>query len=137
MAFNDSKKLSNIIAIQHCLKIIAERNMSDTIFQRQQINILREELMESMISISLLNPALACHYSIFYQYLSRNEKKMADLQKIQENKLLFEKIKIDRLTKIQDNLSILEELESDDDNNQDSIDQRILFNAVSHKFISS
>lgn len=137
MRFCNSKKLYNLISMQNCLRRIAERNLADTVCQRNKINILRDGLMDSMLSISLSNPYLACHYSNFYQYLSKNEKKMAELQTIQENKLLFEKIKVNRLTEFKDDILLIEEREFDDENNQDNIDQRILLNAVSHKFISS
>ncbi|AHA27765.1 hypothetical protein [Candidatus Liberibacter americanus] len=137
MRFCNSKRLYNLIYMQKCLRRIAEINLADTVYKRNEINILRKELMDSILSISLQNPHLACYYSKFYQFLSQNEKKMEDLQVVQENKLLFEETKFNRLTEIKDDIVILEERELDDENNQDNINQRILLNSVSHKFISS
>ncbi|MFV0256318.1 hypothetical protein [Candidatus Liberibacter solanacearum] len=136
MRCRDSKTLHKLLSVQHCLKRIAEVNLAYTISQHKKINILREELIDSMYLIALKNPSLACHYSNFHHSLSENEKKMADLQSIQENKLLSEKVKIDRLTELKDEIYLLEERQYDDENNEDNVDQRVLFDAVSRKFIT-
>ncbi|MBL0848497.1 MAG: hypothetical protein EU981_00090 [Candidatus Liberibacter ctenarytainae] len=135
--FRESKKLSRLISLQECFKKNAERNLANTICQRNEVKLLREELVEAIISTSFTNPFLGVHYSNYYQELSINDKKMADLQCIQEKKLLSKQVKIDRLTKIKEEICMIEEREYEDENNQDNIDVRISFNTAFHKFISS
>ncbi|MCU7488706.1 hypothetical protein Q7M76_03410 [Candidatus Liberibacter asiaticus] len=136
MRSRKSRALYKIITAQCCIKSIAESNLAYTISERKKINILREKLKDSINSTALMNPALASHYLKFYHSLSQNDQKMASLQLVQENTLLSEKIKIDRLTEMKDETYLLEERQYDDENNNDNIEQRILFNAVSRKFMS-
>ncbi|MEG8099256.1 hypothetical protein [Candidatus Liberibacter brunswickensis] len=136
MRFLDSKTLDKLIKLQSCIKNVAEVNVCYTVFERKKINILREKLIDSINSIALTNPLLASHYSNFYHSLSKNEKKIASLQLIQEKILSIENIKVDRLTKIKNMSSMLEERKYSDKNNEENIEQRILFDAVSRKFMS-
>ncbi|MBA5723540.1 hypothetical protein [Candidatus Liberibacter sp.] len=137
MRFRDSKKMQNLITVQRSLKRIMESYLIETIRKREEINLLRKELIESTESILFVNPALACHYVNFYRHLSEDEKKITDLQRIQEAKILSGKIKLDRLTRMKDESLLFEEREYDEEKNQDNIEQRILFNTVSHKFKTS
>ncbi|QTP64416.1 hypothetical protein HUT03_03830 [Candidatus Liberibacter africanus] len=128
--------MCKILSVQHCLKSVAEVNLTCTILERKKINILREELINSINSTALTNPLLASHYSRFYHYLSDNDKKISSLQSTQEHILLSEKAKIDRLTEMTDRIHILEERQFEDKNNEENIEQKIIFNAVSRKFMS-
>jgi hypothetical protein len=98
MAAEDrSKKLKRLVAVQRQVEKMAEVELADTTRHRTKINESMDHLLDALGSVEPIHQMFSKQYSEQYSRLRTRDSQLAGMQQFQENKVLREKTKADRL----------------------------------------
>lgn len=98
MAAEDrSKKLKRLVAVQRQVEKMAEVELADTTRHRSKLNESMTNLLDALGSVAPIHQMFSKHYSEQYSKLRSRDSQLAGMQTFQENKVLREKTKGDRL----------------------------------------
>lgn len=92
-----SHKLKRLVTVQRHMEKMAEIELSDT--TRHRTDVLRsiDNVLDAISSDDPVHQIFSKHYSERYSRLRAKDQQLADVQQFQENKVLKEKTKADRL----------------------------------------
>lgn len=96
-AKNRSEKLKRLVAVQRHMEKIAEIDLANTTRLRQEIAGKMDFAIEAIGSFEPVHLGLKDQYARQYGRLSGEDQQMANLQVVQEQRILREKAKGDRL----------------------------------------
>jgi hypothetical protein len=98
MAAEDrSKKLKRLVAVQRQVEKMAEVELADTTRHRTKISDDMSNLLTALGSVEPIHQMFSKQYSEQYSRLRTRDSQLAGMQQFQENKVLREKTKADRL----------------------------------------
>ncbi|ACM35549.1 MULTISPECIES: hypothetical protein [Rhizobium/Agrobacterium group] len=117
-----SKKLKRLVAVQRHLEKIAEYDLVETARQRQEIAAGLERVIEALGSMDPVHRLFAQSYADRFDRLSGDDRRMADVQRVQENKVLRQRTKAERLQEKMLEARGHEDREAEDETLQDLID---------------
>lgn len=109
-----SEKLKRLVTVQRHMEKMAEVELADTTRARTEVAQSMENTLEAMSSMEPVHQTFSRHYSDRYGRLVVQDRQLEGVQHFQENKVLKEKTKADRL---EDRMHIardLEDREADD-----------------------
>ncbi|WP_418136500.1 hypothetical protein [Agrobacterium sp. El2ro-1b] len=109
-----SEKLKRLVTVQRHMEKMAEVELADTTRVRSEVAQSMETTFEAMSSMDPVHQTFSKHYSDRYGRLVVQDRQLEGVQHFQENKVLKEKTKADRL---EDRMHIardLEDREADD-----------------------
>ena len=109
-----SEKLKRLVTVQRHMEKMAEVELADTTRVRSEVAQSMESTFEAMSSMDPVHQTFSKHYSDRYSRLVVQDRQLEGVQQFQENKVLKEKTKADRL---EDRMHIardLEDREADD-----------------------
>lgn len=109
-----SEKLKRLVTVQRHMEKMAEVELADTTRARTEVAQSMESTLEAMSSMEPVHQTFSRHYSDRYSRLVVQDRQLEGVQHFQENKVLKEKTKADRL---EDRMHIardLEDREADD-----------------------
>ncbi|CUX21266.1 MULTISPECIES: hypothetical protein [Agrobacterium] len=109
-----SEKLKRLVTVQRHMEKMAEVELADTTRVRSEVAQSMESTFEAMSSMDPVHQTFSKHYSDRYGRLVVQDRQLEGVQQFQENKVLKEKTKADRL---EDRMHIardLEDREADD-----------------------
>lgn|SRR5690606_3366782 len=98
MAAEDrSKKLKRLVSVQRQMEKMAEVELADTTRHRAKVTENMDSLLEALGSVAPVHQMFSKHYSEQYGRLRIRDNQLHNIQQFQENKVLREKTKADRL----------------------------------------
>lgn len=109
-----SAKLKRLVTVQRHMEKMAEVELADTTRTRTEVAQSMENVLEAMSSMEPVHQTFSKHYSDRYGRLVVQDRQLEGVQQFQEDKVLKEKTKADRL---EDRMHIardLEDREADD-----------------------
>ncbi|MDS7596193.1 hypothetical protein [Agrobacterium tumefaciens] len=109
-----SDKLKRLTAVQRHMEKMAEVELADTTRVRSEVSQSMDNVLEAMSSMDPLHQMFSKHYSDRYGRLIVKDRQLAGVQQLQENKVLKEKTKADRLQEKMLGARDLEDREADD-----------------------
>ncbi len=92
-----SKKLKRLVAVQRHLEAMAESELAATTRHRAEIAQSMEEVIHAIGSLEPVHRQFSQHYAERFGRLTIKEQQLENVQQIQENKVLKERTKADRL----------------------------------------
>ncbi|OLP45798.1 hypothetical protein [Rhizobium oryziradicis] len=117
-----SQKLKRLVAVQRHLEKIAELDLADTARQRQEISAGLNRVIEALGSMDPVHRLFAQSYAERFSRLSSDDRRMADVQRVQENVVLRQRTKAERLEDKMLEARDNEDREAEDNTLQDLID---------------
>lgn len=115
MAADDrSKKLKRLVAVQRQVEKMAEVELADTTRHRAKLTESMGNLLDALGSVEPIHQMFSKNYSEQYSRLRSRDSQLAGVQQFQENKVLREKTKGDRLEDRLKEARELEDRETDD-----------------------
>ena len=109
-----SDKLKRLTAVQRHMEKMAEVELADTTRVRSEVSQSMESVLVAMSSMEPVHQMFSKHYSDRYGRLVVKDRQLAGVQQLQENKVLKEKTKGDRLEEKMLGARELEDREADD-----------------------
>jgi len=109
-----SDKLKRLVTVQRHMEKMAEVELADTTRARTEVAQSMESTLEAMNSLEPVHQTFSRHYQGRYGRLVVQDRQLEGVQHFQENKVLKEKTKADRL---EDRMHVsrdLEDREADD-----------------------
>ncbi|AAK86394.2 hypothetical protein EN41_14490 [Agrobacterium tumefaciens] len=103
-----SEKLKRLVTVQRHMEKMAEVELADTTRVRSEVAQSMESTFEAMSSMEPVHQTFSKHYSDRYSRLVVQDRQLEGVQQFQENKVLKEKTKADRL---EDRMHIARDLE--------------------------
>ena len=103
-----SEKLKRLVTVQRHMEKMAEVELADTTRVRSEVAQSMESTFEAMSSMEPVHQTFSKHYSDRYNRLVVQDRQLEGVQQFQENKVLKEKTKADRL---EDRMHIARDLE--------------------------
>ena len=103
-----SQKLKRLVAVQRHLEKMADYELAATVRHRAEVSQSMDEVIEAIGSADPVHRPFAMHYAERFGRLTAKERQLAGIQQMQENKVLRERTKGDRL---EDNMKEARELE--------------------------
>ncbi len=92
-----SQKLKRLVAVQRHLEKMADFELAATVRYRAEVNQSMEDVIEAIGSVDPLHRQFAHHYAERFGRLTNKERQLANVQQLQETKVLKERTKGDRL----------------------------------------
>lgn len=92
-----SQKLKRLVAVQRHLEKMAELDLADTARQRQEIAAGLDRVIEALGSMDPVHRLFSQSYAERFSRLSGDDRRMADVQRVQENVVLRQRTKAERL----------------------------------------
>jgi hypothetical protein len=120
-----SEKLKRLVAVQRHMERMAEIDLANTTRTRQEIAVKMDDAMLAIGSFEPVHIGLKDQYARQYGRLSGSDQQMANLQAVQENRILREKAKGDRLDEHFRDARSSEEREREDNAVIDVIEMRL------------
>ncbi|MBB4010202.1 hypothetical protein [Allorhizobium taibaishanense] len=117
-----SKKLKRLVNVQRHLEKIAEFDLVETARQRAEISAGLDRTIEALGSMDPVHRLFAQSYAERFARLSSDDRRMADVQRVQENKVLRQRTKAERLEDKMYEARDAEDREAEDQALQDLID---------------
>ncbi|THF50851.1 hypothetical protein [Allorhizobium terrae] len=117
-----SQKLKRLVAVQRHLEKIAELDLADTARQRQEISAGLNRVIDALGSMDPVHRLFAQSYAERFSRLSSDDRRMADVQRVQENVVLRQRTKAERLEDKMIEARDHEDREAQDNTLQDLID---------------
>ncbi|MFK0384919.1 hypothetical protein [Agrobacterium sp. NPDC090273] len=109
-----SDKLKRLTAVQRHMEKMAEVELADTTRARSEVTQAMDNVLEAMTSMEPVHQMFSKHYSDRYGRLVVKDRQLTGAQQLQENKVLREKTKADRLEEKMLGARDLEDREADD-----------------------
>ncbi|NWJ24890.1 hypothetical protein [Rhizobium sp. RM] len=109
-----SEKLKRLTAVQRHMEKMAEVELADTTRARSEVTQAMDNVLEAMTSMEPVHQMFSKHYSDRYGRLVVKDRQLTGAQQLQENKVLREKTKADRLEEKMLGARDLEDREADD-----------------------
>ena len=109
-----SKKLKRLVAVQRQMEKMAEVELADTTRHRAEVTQNMSSVLEALGSVEPIHQIFSKHYSEQYGRLRLRDNQLASVQQFQENRVLREKTKADRLEDRMVEARDLEQREIDD-----------------------
>lgn len=117
-----SQKLKRLVAVQRHLEKMAELDLADTARQRQEISAGLDRVIEALGSMDPVHRLFSQSYAERFARLSNDDRRMADVQRVQENQILRQRTKAERLEDKMIEARDHEDREAEDNALQDLID---------------
>ncbi|MDQ0457012.1 hypothetical protein [Rhizobium paknamense] len=92
-----SQKLKRLVAVQRHLEKIADMKLAETIRRREEIAAGLDRVVEALGSMDPVHRQFAQNYAERFSRLTQDDKRMADVQRVEENQVLRERTKAERL----------------------------------------
>jgi hypothetical protein len=92
-----SHKLKRLVTVQRHMEKMAEIELSDTTRHRTDVLKSIDNVLDALSSPDPVHQIFSKHYTDRYGRLKVKDQQLADVQQFQENKVLKEKTKADRL----------------------------------------
>lgn len=92
-----SKKLKRLVAVQRHLETMAESELAATTRHRAEVAQSMDEVIHAIGSMEPVHRQFSQHYAERFGRLTIKEQQLENVQQIQENKVLKERTKADRL----------------------------------------
>ncbi|MGQ8631219.1 hypothetical protein ACUTJJ_07030 [Agrobacterium sp. DKPNP3] len=109
-----SDKLKRLVTVQRHMEKMAEVELADTTRARTEVAQSMESTLEAMNSLEPVHQTFSLHYQGRYGRLVVQDRQLEGAQHFQENKVLKEKTKADRLEDRMHVARDLEDREADD-----------------------
>jgi hypothetical protein len=119
-----SEKLKRLLSVQRHIERMAENDLAATSRQRTEVSQSMDTVMEAIGSLDPVHRLFAQNYADRFNRLSVADKQLAGLQQVQENRVLREGAKADRLEENMKEAREQEQRERDDDAIYDIVDMR-------------
>lgn len=119
-----SEKLKRLLSVQRHIERMAENDLAATSRQRTEVSESMDMVMEAIGSLDPVHRLFAQNYADRFNRLSTADKQLAGLQQLQENKVLREGAKADRLEENMKDAREHEQRERDDEAIYDFVDMR-------------
>ncbi|MBP1853144.1 hypothetical protein [Rhizobium halophytocola] len=119
-----SDKLKRLVAVQRHVERMAESDLAATTRQRDEVSVSMDNVMLAIGSLDPVHRLFAQGYADRFNRLSNADLQLANLQKMQEMKLLREGAKADRLEDSMKDARAHEQRERDDEAVLDVVDMR-------------
>lgn len=117
-----SGKLKRLVAVQRHMEKLAENDLASTMRQRQDIGNAINSVIEAISSADEVHRPFARAYADRFARLTLREQQLLNLQRAQENRILKERTKGDRLAERMEEALGLEEREAEDQAVYDLLD---------------
>jgi hypothetical protein len=111
---NRSKKLKRLVTVQRHLEKMAESELAATTRHRQEVGQSMEVVIEAIGSMEPVHRQFSQHYSERYGRLRIKDQQLETVQQFQENKVLKERTKAERLEDHMKDARDLEDREASD-----------------------
>ena len=111
---NRSKKLKRLVAVQRHLEKMAESELAATTRHRQEVTQSMDVVIEAIGSMEPVHRQFSQHYAERFGRLAIKEQQLENVQQIQENKVLKERTKAERLEEHMKEARDLEDREASD-----------------------
>lgn len=111
---NRSKKLKRLVTVQRHLEKMAESELAATTRHRQEVAQSMEVVIEAIGSMEPVHRQFSQHYSERYGRLRIKDQQLETVQQFQENKVLKERTKAERLEDHMKDARDLEDREASD-----------------------
>ncbi|MCM2291388.1 hypothetical protein NAC44_03475 [Allorhizobium sp. BGMRC 0089] len=92
-----SRKLKRLVTVQRHLEKMAELDLAETSRKREEIAAGLDRVIEALGSMDPVHRLFAQSYAERFARLSSDDKRMIDVQRVQENIVLRQRTKADRL----------------------------------------
>ncbi|MGG7516293.1 hypothetical protein ACQ3G6_00215 [Allorhizobium undicola] len=92
-----SQKLKRLVAVQRHLEKMADLRLADTIRKRQEISEGLDRVVQALGSLDPVHRQFSQNYAERFSRLTQDDKRMADVQRVEENQVLRERTKAERL----------------------------------------
>ena len=126
---NRSDKLKRLVAVQRHMERMAELDLASTTEVRRELAQKMEFAMDAIGSFEPVHMSLKGQYALQYGRLNGQDQQMETLQEVQENRILREKAKGDRLEEHFKDARNAEEREREDNAVIDLIEMRLALDA--------
>ncbi len=126
-----SEKLKRLVVVQRHLEHIALRELAEVTRQRQQLHETLEAVVEAIGSIDSVHPLFSGIYANQISRLTIKDHQLTALERAQEQRILRERAKADRLTEWMAQARLGEDREQADKEGLDLIDLLFLKPAAS------
>jgi hypothetical protein len=103
-----SEKLKRLVKVQRHLEKMADYELAATMRHRAEVSQSMETVIEAIGSVDPVHRQFAHHYAERFGRLQTKERQLANVQQMQETKVLKERTKGDRL---EENMKDARELE--------------------------
>jgi hypothetical protein len=111
---NRSKKLKRLVTVQRHLEKMAESELAATTRHRQEVAQSMEVVIEAIGSMEPVHRQFSQHYAERYGRLTIKDQQLENVQQFQENKVLKERTKAERLEDHMKDARDLEDREASD-----------------------
>ncbi|MCJ8520833.1 hypothetical protein ABID21_003751 [Pseudorhizobium tarimense] len=111
---NRSKKLKRLVAVQRHLEKMAESELAATTRHREEVAQTMDIVIEAIGSLEPVHRQFSQHYVERFGRLAIKEQQLENVQQIQENKVLKERTKAERLEEHMKEARELEDREASD-----------------------
>jgi hypothetical protein len=120
-----SDKLKRLVAVQRHMEQMAELELADTTRTRREIAVRMDDAIEAIGSFNPVHAAMKGQYAAQYGRMTGEDQRLAGLQEVQENQILREKAKGDRLEENWKDARAAEDREREDNAVIDLIELRM------------
>lgn len=122
-----SEKLGRLVKVQRHLENMAEVDLANTARSRQTIQDDLVAVVDAIGSLAPVHQIFAGLYSGQISRLTAKDQHLQTVQTIQENKMMRERAKGDRLEERMDEARLSEDREAEDDAIYDILDQQLAY----------
>lgn len=120
-----SDKLKRLVAVQRHMEQMAEMELAETTRTRREIAVRMEDTIEAIGSFNPVHASMKGQYAAQYGRMSGEDQHLAQVQDLQENQILREKAKGDRLEENWKDARAAEDREREDNAVIDLIELRL------------
>ncbi len=92
-----AEKLKRLVKVQRHMERMAELELAETSRTRQEISLRQDHAIEAISSMEPIHAGLKSQYALQYERLTTRDAQLSRLQEVQQNQVLREKAKADRL----------------------------------------
>jgi hypothetical protein len=124
-----SEKLKRLVKVQRHLEQMAESELANTTRARREVQENMDAVVEAIGSMAPVHQIFASLYSGQISRLTAKDQHFENLQMIQENRIVRERAKGDRLEENMKDARDFENREAEDNTIYDLIDQRVVLDA--------
>jgi hypothetical protein len=114
MSQKRTDKLKRLVTVQHHMERMAEMELSKTTHARQIVGEAMTDALEALTSFNPVHQVFSRSYSSRYGRLQVQDKQLANLQEVNEIKLLKERVKAEKLQEHFLDAQTLEDRETED-----------------------
>ncbi|MEN9894172.1 MAG: hypothetical protein RIR97_24 [Pseudomonadota bacterium] len=114
MSQKRTDKLKRLVTVQHHMERMAEMELSKTTHARQIVGEAMTDTLEALTSFNPVHQVFSGSYSSRYGRLQVQDRQLANLQEVNEIKLLKERVKGEKLQEHFLDAQTLEDRETED-----------------------